>query len=851
MKLALVATYGMARAMASLPVWQLSQITSDLNCQSCTRDPGALLTSGNQSGCAADEIYRPMAEVGTCISCGLEPMGPGFYCQDNEAVLCPSGHYCPSYTEKSVCPEGKWCKGGFTEPLDCTVLINCPEGSDVQKAGLGLVLGMLWMVTLCCCVSCCITVRKVNAEKAMRKVAEEVDSDDAVLGHNFVTDTPQVCLGFEKLSMHLRANGKCVLDNISGEFPASSLVALMGPSGGGKTTFMNALCGRASYGKVTGQVFINGKEGSITDFPKLVGFVPQDDIMHTDLTVHQNILYNARLRLPASASYEAAVQHASQVVKTLGLEHIAHNLVGSAEQRGISGGQRKRVNIGMELAAMPAVIFMDEPTSGLDGAATVQLAKCLSALQKSGLTIVCVIHQPRYSVFNKFSHLLLLGAGGGQVYCGETSGIEPYLTGLGFRQPAKENPADWMIDVVCGLSLRYLEEGSDKVDVDFTAPRDLFKMWAEDGAKAVKDSGELPATIQRPAALVADRRTANLLTQIAIFVTREARKWNKNSFLSSCAMLFWCGLLLGLLMQSAISGFSYAGLMGTLSGGGFIFFMICTINARNAFAFERLTYLREFSSGTSCLAYWVAKMLWNCLDCYFYSLCFAVPLYWSMPVPAQPFMAFLRAHIMAGWYHMGLGMVFTVVFPTPIASLLLCVFVPMVLQIAFSGELIAVSEMAPALKAISGLSCGRWYKTALYLREMQEFPAHTLDFPEVQRTFERFEIELEDDTVGIRSMFLMGCALRLWVLAVLLTLRYAEGNTCLARVVNLISKGLHRLGFDALLAPKKGDACDSVTVSQRIPSSSWKTGSSNGEVSIVQVMESQPTPPAVVAAAVK
>merc|ERR1719277_1561263 len=98
----------------------------------------------------------------------------------------------------------------------------------------------------------------------MKQAAAELHDHDVVLGADFVSDLPSLTIGFQDLSMHLKANGKCVLDRITGEFPGGSLVALMGPSGGGKTTFMNALCGRASYGKVTGKMRINGKETDIS-----------------------------------------------------------------------------------------------------------------------------------------------------------------------------------------------------------------------------------------------------------------------------------------------------------------------------------------------------------------------------------------------------------------------------------------------------------------------------------------------------------------------------------------------------------------------------------------------------------
>ena len=198
--------------------------------------------------------------------------------------------------------------------------------------------------------------------------------------------------------------------------------------------------------------------------------MPQDDIVHPNLTVFENLFYHAMMRLPRKTSKAVKVRHAASctrhaqsgscpprpphsgvppflptppspphslqvrhvvhTLKVLRIDHIRDSLVGDASRRGVSGGQKKRVNIGMELVAMPAVCFMDEPTSGLDGAATSQLAQCLGQLRKSGLTIICVIHQPRYSVYKEFTHLLLLGAGGRQVHIPQPPTLRPSLAQL-------------------------------------------------------------------------------------------------------------------------------------------------------------------------------------------------------------------------------------------------------------------------------------------------------------------------------------------------------------------------------------------------------------------------------------
>jgi len=142
------------------------------------------------------------------------------------------------------------------------------------------------------------------------------------------------------------------------------------------------------------------------------------------------------------------------VLMTLQIDHIAGSVVGSPENRGISGGQKKRVNIGMELVAYPKILFLDEPTSGLDSAAASMTANCLKKMTDLGINIVCVIHQPRYSVFTTFTHVLLLAPGGKQVYLGSTNTIHEYFIRLGFEFKTGENVADWIIDVVSGCCPR-------------------------------------------------------------------------------------------------------------------------------------------------------------------------------------------------------------------------------------------------------------------------------------------------------------------------------------------------------------------------------------------------------------
>lgn len=148
------------------------------------------------------------------------------------------------------------------------------------------------------------------------------------------------------------------------------------------------------------------------------------------------------------------------LIKVLEITHIRDSVVGGVAKRGISGGQKKRGNIGLELVAYPRMIFLDEPTSGLDSTASLHVGKCLMRLRNSGISTVCVIHQPRFLVFNCFSDLVVLAPGGKLVYLGPPQGIHEYLFRLGFHYTMGDNVADRLIDVVSAGEKRFKNASS-------------------------------------------------------------------------------------------------------------------------------------------------------------------------------------------------------------------------------------------------------------------------------------------------------------------------------------------------------------------------------------------------------
>ena len=317
----------------------------------------------NATECPTGSIFFVNNPVGTCFTCDPNVyVSEGYFCNQGAVQLCPAGYYCPFVAGSAPveCPEGYICRAGYSTPVKCNRLSKCEAGATSKATGPGFVvilvlisavtLVILWLIGF---------IRKRKGKKAtsasekhkqvklayadlVQSVTGLVGASDPLQGFNEkIKYASAVSIEFENLGMTLKLNGAVVLEGVSGEFPAGSLVAVMGGSGAGKSTFMNALANRAPYGNVVGKVSLNRVAGeSIGKYPRLVGFVPQDDIMHDDLTVYENLLYSARLRLPPSVSLAQKKAIVEDVLEILDLVRIRNSVVGSAEKRGISGGQK-------------------------------------------------------------------------------------------------------------------------------------------------------------------------------------------------------------------------------------------------------------------------------------------------------------------------------------------------------------------------------------------------------------------------------------------------------------------------------------------------------------------------------
>ena len=217
--------------------------------------------------------------------------------------------------------------------------------------------------------------------------------------------------------------------------------------GAGKSTLLDILADRKTTGEVTGEIYINGRR-STKAMMRSSAYVMQDNAHIGVLTVQESLYFAAQLRLPQNMSEDLKTERIKNIMGILGLAGIANSVVGDEHQRGISGGQKKRLSIGVEIIHLPELIFLDEPTTGLDSSIAYEVMYTVRKLANQNRTIVCTIHQPSSHTFSLFDTVMLLVAGQ-MFFYGKREKIVPFFTNCVYHFPyrAGSNIADFIIAI--------------------------------------------------------------------------------------------------------------------------------------------------------------------------------------------------------------------------------------------------------------------------------------------------------------------------------------------------------------------------------------------------------------------
>ncbi|XAR51040.1 Sulfate-transporting ATPase [Bertholletia excelsa] len=448
---------------------------------------------------------------------------------------------------------------------------------------------------------------------------------------------PPIEVDFKDLTLTLKGKNKHLMRSVTGKLMPGRVSAVMGPSGAGKTTFLSALTGKFSGCTMTGSILINGKPESIHSYKKIIGFVPQDDVVHGNLTVEENLRFSARCRLAADLPKADKVLVVERVIEALGLQGVRDSLVGTVEKRGISGGQRKRVNVGLEMVMEPSLLILDEPTSGLDSSSSILLLRALRREALEGVNICMVIHQPSYALFKMFDDLILLAKGGLTVYHGSIKKVEEYFSGLGINVPERVTPPDHYIDILEGIVKPGTGVTAEQLPVrwmlhnGYPVPQDMLHLCDQIGSSSMDKSPSPNVTTEKSFAKdlwqdmkfkaglhkdliqhnflkshdLSSRVTPGMVRQYRYFLGRvcKQRLREANVQAADYLILLIAGAALGTLAKVSDETFGALGYTYTVIAIS----LLCKIAALRSFSLDKIHYWRESASGISSSAYFLSK----------------------------------------------------------------------------------------------------------------------------------------------------------------------------------------------------------------------------------------------------
>ncbi|XP_028844961.1 ATP-binding cassette sub-family G member 8 [Denticeps clupeoides] len=481
-----------------------------------------------------------------------------------------------------------------------------------------------------------------------------------VVNLHYEVDTAAQIPWYEKLSefkmpWEMQSGRQTAIRNLNLRVHSGQMLAVIGSSGCGKTSLLDIITCRDEGGTMTsGQVLINGKPSTPTLVRKSIAHVRQDDRLLPHLTVRETLAFVAKLRLPTHFSQAQRDQRVDDVIAELRLRQCAHTRVGNEYVRGVSGGERRRVSIAVQLLWNPGILILDEPTSGLDSFTAHNLVITLSRLAQGNRLVLLSVHQPRSDIFQIFDLVVLLSSGSA-VYCGPAREMVPYFTALGHPCPRYCNPSDFYVDLIS------IDRRSPQKEAECLERAQALAAQFEEKVRGTEDfmwmSSELPALTCRQKSfsksgeevVKVSRQKDHLpgrLHQFYILIRRHVY----NDFRDLVTLVVHG---LEALLMSLLIGFLYYGagedrlsiqdtvallyMIGALTPFAVVLDVIAKCHS------ERAMLYHELEDGMySVTSYFFAKVLGELPEHCAFTLVYGVPIYWLAGMNEAPDRFFLN-----------------------------------------------------------------------------------------------------------------------------------------------------------------------------------------------------------------
>ena len=397
---------------------------------------------------------------------------------------------------------------------------------------------------------------------------------------------------------------KTIINKASGQCKSGQITAIMGPSGSGKTSLLNFITDRIEFPKDsvhTGKLYINSEEIEFNKIPFFSSYVMQDDVLFDVLTPYESLTFACRLRKIVSA--DKVEECVNMLINDLQISGCKNTLIGNSYNKGISGGEKKRTSIGVELISNPNILFLDEPTSGLDSQTSLKIISLLKRVaQEKNTMVCCTIHQPSSNIFGLFDQLIIIEKGN-IIYKDSPQNIGTYFSSIGKPLNKLSNPADSF--------MRVLEENANE-NKDLNYFINKYQPLKEETVKNIdkflettKEGNNLEQKITNSAGfceatcILSGRALKNVVRNPAMLRMRIGFTFVISFFVSS---VFW-----------KLKPDKFEGIYGRI--GFFLFvviniFMTQVMGTILSFPVERSVFIREYSTRMYSIgSYYVSKNL--------------------------------------------------------------------------------------------------------------------------------------------------------------------------------------------------------------------------------------------------